>query len=114
VVPIAAAIGGMVLPAGIYLAVTAGSDALHGWGIPMATDIAFAVGILRLAGGRAPRSLGVTLEVRGRVKEVKGRKVVVEALLRADGAVCARGEVVAVQVPEHLFPSAAAVAPTER
>ncbi len=61
VVPIAAAIGGMVLPAGIYLAVTAGSDALHGWGIPMATDIAFAVGILRLAGGRAPRSLGVTL-----------------------------------------------------
>ncbi len=61
-----------------------------------------------------PTPLGVTLEVRGRVKEVKGRKVVVEAFLRADGAVCARGEVVAVQVPEHLFPSAAAVAPTER
>jgi acyl-coenzyme A thioesterase PaaI-like protein len=55
-----------------------------------------------------PTPLGVPLELRGRVKEIKGRKVVIEALLRAGGAVCARGEVVAVQVPEHLFP----VAPT--
>jgi acyl-coenzyme A thioesterase PaaI-like protein len=55
-----------------------------------------------------PTPLGVPLEVRGRVKEIKGRKVVIEALLRAGGAVCARGEVVAVQVPEHLFPVAPA------
>ena len=53
-----------------------------------------------------PTPLGVPLEVRGRVMEVKGRKVVVEALLRAEGTVCVRGEVVAVQVPEHLFPTA--------
>jgi acyl-coenzyme A thioesterase PaaI-like protein len=51
-----------------------------------------------------PTPLGGTLEVRGRVKEVKGRKVVVSTTLLAGGEVCARGEVVAVQVPEHLIP----------
>ncbi|MEW6664228.1 MAG: PaaI family thioesterase [Thermodesulfobacteriota bacterium] len=51
-----------------------------------------------------PTPLGVPLEVRGKVKEVKGRKVVVSATLSAAGVVCARGEVVAVQVPEHLIP----------
>jgi acyl-coenzyme A thioesterase PaaI-like protein len=42
----------------------------------------------------------VELEVRGRVRELKGRKVIVEAEVRAEGEVCARGEVVAVQMPE--------------
>lgn len=51
-----------------------------------------------------PTPLGVPLEVRGRIKEVKGRKVVVEATVSAEGEVCARGEVVAVQVPEHMKP----------
>ena len=51
-----------------------------------------------------PTPLGVPLEVRGRVKEVKGRKVVVAATVSAEGEVCARGEVVAVQMPEHLMP----------
>jgi acyl-CoA thioesterase FadM len=46
----------------------------------------------------------VPLEVRGRVKEIKGRKVVVLATLSAQGRVCARGEVVAVQMPEHMRP----------
>ena len=50
-----------------------------------------------------PTPLGVPLEVRGRVKEIKGRKVVVEATLSAEGQVCARGEVVAVQLPEHMM-----------
>ncbi len=50
-----------------------------------------------------PTPLGVMLEVRGRVKEVKGRKVVIEATVSAEGVVTARGEVVAVQVPEHLI-----------
>jgi acyl-coenzyme A thioesterase PaaI-like protein len=50
-----------------------------------------------------PTPLGVRLEVRANVKEIKGRKVVVTATLSADGEVCARGEVVAVQVPEHLM-----------
>ena len=49
-----------------------------------------------------PTPLGVPLEVRARVKEVKGRKVVMTATLSADGQVCARGEVVAIQMPEHL------------
>lgn len=51
-----------------------------------------------------PTPLGVPLEVRGRVKEIKGRKVVVTSTLSAKGEVCARGEVVAVQMPEHLRP----------
>jgi len=51
-----------------------------------------------------PTPLGVPLEIRGRVKEIKGRKVVVEETLSANGQVCARGEVVAIQVPDHLIP----------
>jgi acyl-coenzyme A thioesterase PaaI-like protein len=49
-----------------------------------------------------PTPLGVPLEVRGRIKEMKGRKVVVDAELSAGGEVTVRGEVVAVQMPEHL------------
>lgn len=51
-----------------------------------------------------PTPLGVPLEVRATVKEVKGRKVVVASRLIAEGEVCATGEVVAVQVPEDLMP----------
>jgi acyl-CoA thioesterase FadM len=43
------------------------------------------------------------LEVRAKVKEIKGRKVVMEAWLSAEGKVCARGEVVAIQAPPQLF-----------
>ncbi len=50
-----------------------------------------------------PTPLGPTLEVRGRVKEIKGRKVVVEEWIRANGELTVRGEVVAVQVPEKLW-----------
>lgn len=50
-----------------------------------------------------PTPLGVPLEVRARVKEIKGRKVVMEAWLSAEGQVCARGEVVAIQAPPQLF-----------
>jgi len=51
-----------------------------------------------------PTPLDATLEIRGTVKEIKGRKVVVAATLSARGQICARGEVVAVKVPEHLEP----------
>jgi acyl-coenzyme A thioesterase PaaI-like protein len=50
-----------------------------------------------------PTPLGVPLEVRAKVTELKGRKVVMEAWLSANGQVCARGEVVAVQAPAELF-----------
>ncbi len=51
-----------------------------------------------------PTPLGVPLEVRGRVKEIKGRKVVVTATISARGEICVRGEVVAVQMPPHMMP----------
>jgi acyl-coenzyme A thioesterase PaaI-like protein len=49
-----------------------------------------------------PTPLGVMLEIRGRVKEVKGRKIVIEEWIVANGVITVRGEVVAVQVPEQL------------
>ena len=59
--PIAAAIGGMVAPALIYLAFTAGGPGARGWGVPMATDIAFAVGVLALVGRSVPIPVKVFL-----------------------------------------------------
>ncbi len=49
-----------------------------------------------------PTPLGVQLEIRGKVRSISGRKVVVEATVSVRGNVCAKGEVVAVQMPEHL------------
>ncbi len=59
--PIAAAIGGMVVPAGVYLLLQGGTDAQDGWGIPMATDIAFVVGCMAVLGKRIPHGLRVLL-----------------------------------------------------
>ena len=59
--PAVAAVGGMVVPAAIYLAFNLGEDGMRGWGIPMATDIAFALGVLALLGRRVPMSLRVFL-----------------------------------------------------
>jgi NhaA family Na+:H+ antiporter len=55
--PAVAALGGMVVPAAIYLALNAGGEGAAGWGIPMATDIAFALGVLTLAARNAPSGL---------------------------------------------------------
>jgi NhaA family Na+:H+ antiporter len=59
--PLIAAVGGMVVPAAIYAAINAGTPALKGWAIPMATDIAFAIGCLTLLKGRVSHGLVVFL-----------------------------------------------------
>lgn len=61
VLPVMAALGGMLLPAGIYIALNMGQPAQHGFGVPMATDIAFALGVLSLVGNRVPISIKVFL-----------------------------------------------------
>lgn len=62
VVPIVAAVGGVIVPAVIYLAVVAGSpEAAHGWAIPTATDIAFAVAVLAIIGSHLPSALRIFL-----------------------------------------------------
>lgn len=59
--PVAAAAGGMIMPALLFVALSRGTEFSGGWGIPMATDIAFAVGILTLLGNRVPRKLKMFL-----------------------------------------------------
>lgn len=61
ILPVVAAVFGMLVPAALYLAFNAGTDVAHGWGIPMATDIAFALAVVYLLGDRVPISAKVFL-----------------------------------------------------
>jgi NhaA family Na+:H+ antiporter len=59
--PAMAALGGMIVPAAIFIAVNGGGTGHEGWGIPMATDVAFALGVVALLGSRVPASIKVLL-----------------------------------------------------
>lgn len=61
ILPIIAAMGGAIVPALIYLGFNAGQETIHGWGIPMATDIAFALAVISLLDKRVPASLKIFL-----------------------------------------------------
>ena len=81
--PVAAALGGMIVPAFIFLALNSQGQARAGWGIPMATDIAFALGVLALLGKRIPTSLKVLLTAVAIVDDIAA--VVVIAIFYTHG-----------------------------
>ena len=81
--PAIAAAGGMVVPALLFLVVAGGTDGARGWGIPMATDIAFAVGVLALLGPRVPSALKLFLLTLAIVDDI-GAIVVIAVFYASD------------------------------
>jgi len=81
--PVAGAIGGMLVPAAIYVAVNLGGPGIDGWAIPMATDIAFALAVLAIVGSKAPKELKLFLLTLAIVDDIGA--IVVIALFYGDG-----------------------------
>ena len=90
VLPMAAALGGMVVPAAVYMIFNTGGEGAAGWGIPMATDIAFALGILALMGPKVPLGLKVFLAALAIVDDL-GAVLVIALFYTADVNVGALG-----------------------
>jgi len=82
-IPAIGAAGGMVVPAAVYLAFNAGGAGADGWAIPMATDVAFALGVLALLGSRVPAALKVVLLALAIVDDI-GSIVVIAAFYASD------------------------------
>ena len=95
--PIAAALGGMIVPAAIYAAINAGGAGARGWGIPMATDIAFALGVLSILGNRIPTGLRLFLAALAIVDDI-GAVVVIALFYTTQLSAPAAGIAVAVFV----------------
>ena len=83
VLPAIAALGGMIVPALLFAAFNGGGSAAHGWGIPMATDIAFCIGVLQLLRSRIPHSLIVFVTVLAIFDDIGG--ILVIALFYGQG-----------------------------
>jgi NhaA family Na+:H+ antiporter len=103
--PISAALGGMILPGLIYFWINPSGPAVNGWAIPMATDIAFAVGVLALLGPRVPLSLKIFLLALAIVDDL-GAVLVIATFyteeIRTIGFYIAGGGVAAVLVFQHF------------
>ena len=113
--PVLAAVGGMVVPALIYVAFNAGGSGARGWGIPMATDIAFAVGVLVLFGRRVPTSMKLFLLALAVVDDL-GAIIVIAVFYSGSvevtwliGAVVLLGVLVVLRRAKRLFPYALAL-----
>jgi Na+:H+ antiporter, NhaA family len=103
--PVAAALGGMIAPALLYLSLNGAPAVRHGWGVPTATDIAFAVGVLALLGKRVPPALRVLLLALAIIDDIGA--ILVIALFYSSGVVwtgllVAAGAAMAVVVLQRL------------
>jgi NhaA family Na+:H+ antiporter len=100
-----AALAGMLVPAAIYLAINWGGEGMSGWGIPMVTDIAFAVGLLTLAGSQIQESSGILLKAIATIDDI-GAILIIAFFLSADieaGRLAVAGGYLAIMVAGNLL-----------